>query len=252
MNEFPTTNEEVAQLQSLNPESWMTSYLKLNPKYTYWGPGQDFMPIKGERATSTRISSWSEFTCKLDDYNECVNFYFSIDRASTECSYCFRSGYNPVTRKLFNEFYDNDHWSMDTTERRWCDKITQDEVDALVANGRFGKRVPTVTEVNDANRGLGSGSLRHDGINQYILVETRARRLGVYGLCEGCEGKAYVYTEQEAHLSLTLWMIHPRVSASAGIKVERLNRVDAASAIAWLRIAASRNADRFAAIVDNS
>lgn len=45
--------------------------------------------------------------------------------------------------------------------------------------------VPTADEVNKWNeRGMG-----HDAINRWILIEARAKRLGVYGKCKKCRGK---------------------------------------------------------------
>ena len=47
------------------------------------------------------------------------------------------------------------------------------------------QHVPTPVEVNEWNqRGMG-----HDGINRWILIETRAKRLGVYGKCPDCKEK---------------------------------------------------------------
>ena len=79
--------------------------------------------------------------------------YCSPYRA-TECKTCGGSGYNPKTRKLSEDWYDSARTGM-----RWCDKLTQDEVDALVESGRFRERVGdewvsvprTAEEVNAAN-----------------------------------------------------------------------------------------------------
>lgn len=275
--------DDRAEIAKLNAEPWMLEYLKLNQGYVHWGPGDDYMSTKGESWSSSQvISGWSTFgPWHLDELNECVNFYFEVERDSKECAACGRSGYNPSTREISETFYDHGDYSIDfehmeivgdlaaarrqggATGRRWCDKITQDEVDALVTAGRLRHwdrnsgwiSVPrTAAEVNEVNSyGRPLGKLRHsehDGINRYILIETRARRLGVYGLCDACHGAGYVYTEPTAHLNVVLWMIHPRKGASRGVRVERLSKADASAAVAWLREAAKRNAGRFAKIAE--
>lgn len=123
-----------------------------------------------------------------------------------ECPACGGCGYNEETKRIGDEFY-----SFEDRSKRWCDKVTQDEVDALVEAGRLrewrGKEegwitVPrTAEEVNAVNRDdapmLGGDFHRHDAINRHILVETRAKRLGVYGLCELCGGAGEVWDSPE-------------------------------------------------------
>lgn len=149
----------------------------------------------------------------------------------TRCDHCAGTGMNVATREVWDTFYDNagygtrwtyDHgrdpngnpatrppWRVIGTSLAWHDKITQDEVGALVDASRLvdlthtwggGKWVPrtgyrpTADEVNHwARHGMG-----HDGINMAILVRSRAQRLGVYGSCEHCNGKTFLYRD-EAH-----------------------------------------------------
>lgn len=144
------------------------------------------------------------------------------------CSECGGEGLNAATREISELFYDHDGfgsrwtyaygvdpngnaaerppWAILGDCRRWCDSITQDEVDALVAHGRLmnfthawtagtgWKRrddlyVPTASEVNAWNGRGGLGG--HDSINRWILVKARARRLGVYGNCRACHGRGH-------------------------------------------------------------
>ncbi len=127
------------------------------------------------------------------------------------CNPCGGSGYNSATKQVADEFYDHDG----DGSRRWCDNITQDEVEALVKEDRLwdftrvplnekqredvrkkmaaggnswlpyeNGRIPTADEVNRWNqRGLG-----HDAINRWILIETRCKRLGIWGKCKICKG----------------------------------------------------------------
>lgn len=157
------------------------------------------------------------------------------------CNLCDGSGYNTATKQIDDDFY-----SFEDPHRAWCDEITQDEVQALVDEGRLmhfthtweqGEgwkpkqwetqgfwcpqcrtsvpqlspehhsglctecntgmellegsdprlHIPTAAEVNACNR-LG-GFDHHDGINRFILIEARAKRLGVFGKCAMCNGE---------------------------------------------------------------
>lgn len=131
-----------------------------------------------------------------------------------ECKACEGSGQNPETKQVADDFYD-----FARTGRRWCDAITQDEVDALVAKERlwdFWRRVgpngwedidprPVVTAemVNAASRS--NREAVHDGINRWILVETRAHRLGVYGDCRYCKGEGCIWQSPEVRALHEAW-----------------------------------------------
>lgn len=123
------------------------------------------------------------------------------------CNLCDGSGYNTATKQIADEFYDHDG----DGSRCWCNSITQDEVRALVDQNRLmdfthtwkqgegWKRhedgyIPTADEVNRWNqRGFG-----HDAINCFILIEARARRLGVFGKCPVCNGEGTLPHPNEA------------------------------------------------------
>lgn len=93
MNRFdPEEETDRRDLARLNVEPWMAEQLRLNPRYTGWGPGMDYMKSSGsgeehgyDRGAET---SWADFQLQLDDYNECVHFYFELDRKSKECPSC--------------------------------------------------------------------------------------------------------------------------------------------------------------------
>lgn len=138
----------------------------------------------------------------------------------------------------------------------WHNKITQDEVDALCASGRLYhltsefregegwvrvKPNPTAEEVNGHQEGLRS----HDAINRGILVETRCKRFGIPTTCPLCGGHGQCYTAPEPHLSLVLWVIHPRKGASRGVEIKGIKREEIPATLAYLKQAARRNARRF-------
>lgn len=116
------------------------------------------------------------------------------------CAACGGRGTNLLTRKIEDEFYAH---GLDR-RLRWCDNITQDEVQALLDKGRLMDlthrwdkeqnryvptgHIPTAGEVNAWER----SSFGHDGINRGILVKCRATRLGVFGLCPTCDGEGCV------------------------------------------------------------
>jgi hypothetical protein len=110
----------------------------------------------------------------------------------------------------------DDWYDLANTGRKWSDKLTQDEVDALVAHGRFRTRDPksdkwvsvprTAEEVNEANRGgLGFNELYHDAINRSICLEVRAKRLGIYKMCDKCGGEGVIWTSAEDKAKYESW-----------------------------------------------
>jgi hypothetical protein len=106
----------------------------------------------------------------------------------TKCKLCDGQGVNPETLKISKAFYDFEHLG-----KRWCNKITEDEVDALFKEHRLFnfKEKPTAEEVNLHEN--------HDAINRWILIETRAKRLGVWGYCPLCEGTGSYFCEEKYH-----------------------------------------------------
>lgn len=182
------------------------------------------------------------------------------------CKLCDGTGHNAETKRIADTFYDHEGfgtrwrydygvdpygrpasrppWRIIGNSLAWKNKITQDEVEALVLKGRLmdfthtwnpdggwkQKRwltkgyycsckipvpqlspehktahcmacgedmilldeddirlqIPFAEEVNAMDNRGGMGS--HDAINRWILIETRAKRLGVYGKCQKCKG----------------------------------------------------------------
>lgn len=258
MRNFPTDKYDLEDLARLNAEPWMVELLKLNPEYTCWGPHEDYMS-KDRPGWDSRIIApcWGDLEPTLDDLNEVVNFYFSVEREQVACKSCDQSGYNAATKQIADDFYDHSSYSGEG----WHNKITQDEVQALADEGRlidfthtfvpgtgWQKKsppyVPTAQEVNKwASKGMG-----HDAINRCILIKARAKRLGVYGHCEDCDGRGYIYTEPTAHVALTLWVLHPRKGCSRGVEISRVQRSELPAIFKYLAEAASRNAARFAKV----
>lgn len=235
---------EEDEIEKLNAEPWQLDLLKLNPEYVYWGPHEDYMWKEGQGWESRVIvPTWGENKFGLNDLNQCVNFYFSVSRASTECTCCGGNGYNSAAQEVVNSFYSH----MNPKGDSWHDKITDDEVLALKEAGRlhnFPKdKTPTAEEVNAAQHQC--GLIGHDAINRSILTETRLKRLGIPLTCDKCDGNGYTFTAPSAHVSLTLWIIHPRKGCSRGVEIERVEESDLASIFTWLSTAAERNAQRF-------
>jgi len=245
---YPEEEYEKKEAEKLNAESWMLELLKQNPEYVFWGNFEDYM-IKDGSGWDHRLQfdSWKSFgPWELGDYNEVVNFYFEVNRDSKECELCEHTGYNEGTLYVYNTFYD--HMNVDGI--RWCNNITQDEFEALKEHGRI-RKFNSVDEVNHANtRGSYDLLHSHDAINMYILVETRAKRLGVYGTCEECDGRGYIFTEEHGHLDLQLWVLHPRKGCSRGVYIKNIQQEEIKEVIAFLKGAALRNAKRFSLLRD--
>lgn len=167
-------------------------------------------------------------------------FLMPDETDSIHCTACDGCGLNPATKQISDDWYDHagfgSRWSYDYgfapdgtpasrhpwrvlgESRSWCHDLTQDEVQALVDANRLHdlthtwsaetgwKRredgyVPTAAEVNAwSQRGFG-----HDAINQMIAVKARAKRLGVYGLCEHCNGAGHVFRDDAHRAEYEAW-----------------------------------------------
>jgi hypothetical protein len=296
MRSYPDENDK-EDLERLNVQPWMVELLKLNPEYVHWGPGEDYMRY-WERTKYNR-DRWSEHawdngvykeTWKafreegwdLDELNELVHFYFQLNRKMENCEACDETGYNPETRHIADTFYSHARsdrpvpgamrmpdflgggYLIGDHHEAWHDKITQDEVDALIEADRLWDFTrtcepgegwkekdppyrPTAEEVNKWESERKAGG--HDGLNRCILIRTRAERLGVYGHCEKCDGQGFTFQEPEGHVGLVLWMLHPRKGCSRGIHINHIDKEDLPAVFKYLKDAADRNAERFAKVV---
>lgn len=151
----------------------------------------------------------------------------------------------------------------------WSDKLIQEEVDALVEDGRLmdwthtwnstdgwkekkgGRKAhtPTAAEVNDIQNIKKVGFHGHDAINQSVAVRARCRRFGIPVECAPCKGKAYLFTAAQAHLGLTLWILHPRKGAARGIEIKTIEKKELKAVYKFLREGAQRNALRFEKVI---
>ncbi|WCF11641.1 hypothetical protein NDS46_30305 (plasmid) [Paenibacillus thiaminolyticus] len=236
MRKYPTDKYELEELEELNAEPWMVEMLKKNPDYVWWGNFEDYM-IKDTSGWDSRktFDTVDEGLWELDELNELINFYFEVNRKYIQCDSCDSTGYNLETKKIADDWYD-----LTNTGRRWCSDITQDEVDVLWDNSRLKctfKEKPTAEQVNSR--------FEHDGINRSICIEQRAKRLGVYGFCSECNGRGFIYTEDEAKLSLQLWIIHPRKGSSRGVFIKEVKKHEIDRVIKHLKEAKERNNERF-------
>lgn len=274
-------------LAKLNAEPWQVELLALNPDYTGWAPGDDYMGPRGDGWNApVTVAKWSDLSFGPNDLNEVVNFYFEVNRESRRCE-C-GDGYRPDAQWIAKSFYRHSNpfcggrrpafgvlakygdefrrfcaKSAELPCSEWASDVTQDEVQALVDEGRlmdfthtcspgegWKKRappvVPTAAEVNAWNR---RGSLGHDAINRCLLIRARCKRLGVPLHCPTCNGEASVYTAPAAHVGLVLWVLHPRKGASRGVEIERIEQSELPAVFAYLKAASERNAERFARAV---
>ena len=156
---------------------------------------------------------------------------------SQKCKSCDQSGYNPETKKIEDEWYNFDNAVYKPNPYRpnaryninaHSNNITETEVEALVRGGRLPDLMdawyhfnneknrwekldrtlpreerkwveceqptfPTTEEVNKWDM----TSMGHDAINRSICVEARAKELGVYGMCEACDGEGEIWFSDE-------------------------------------------------------
>lgn len=251
----------------LRPYPWMIELVKLNPSYVFWGPHEDYMYTKdGGWNSPIMVDTWTSMGIGLDELNEVVNFYFYLYRRNHTCPACDGSGMNPETNEISRSFYD-----FERRGNRWVDKITADEVEALAKEGRLRDFMPYPCHYNDESQSwvgwvdgekvaidppvlpapamVNAQSHRHDAINRWILIKQRALRLGVWGKCQHCED-GVIYDEEVGRLGLVLWLIHLRKGASRGVDIQNIEQADIEGVVAFLQEAASRNAQRFAKIVE--
>ena len=233
------------ELRQLNPQVWMLELLDLSPEYTHWGPHEDYMwNDKGGWDAGITEQSWAnDGPFSLDELNEVVNFYFELDRESEECEMCGGTGSAPFARELNRSFYD-----FEEEGNRWCDDITQDDVDVLWEAGRLRvgfEKKPTAAQVNAWNAAPGLG---HDAINRWVMIDARCKELGHPTTCEHCHDGAK-HTAPTAHVNFIIWVLHPRKGCSRGVEYTNIQREDLPSIFDFLRDAAMRNAERFSKVV---
>ncbi len=270
MRKFLNEESHKEDLEDLNAEQWQIDLLKLNPDYLWWGCFEDYMCNKGSGWDSRMIvGTWNKDEWVLDEYNECVNFYFEIYRKSHTCEACDGSQLNPQTKQLRDDWYD-----LAGTGRRWCHNINESEIEQLMMSGRIksvsnfnghfskdrnawckwvdGELVecerPPMPSPAVVNEWAKNDPMAHDGINHYICYSTRAKDLGVYGLCESCDGRGVIYDEPSATVGLQLWILHPRKGCSRGVYIEKIEEHQLEEVFCYLREAAERNSDRFSKI----
>lgn len=142
------------------------------------------------------------------------------------CKACDQSGLNPATRKLSDDWYafDNPKYIYIDANRRYNDNawqyhLTQVEVDALVEADRLGdftsefipgegwkkKDPPYIPTAAEVNAWAIHNPMGHDGVNQWICVEARAKSLGVYGHCEYCNGTGTIWQSDEIEALSKNW-----------------------------------------------
>lgn len=134
-----------------------------------------------------------DFSAPLD---ETWNGYINPYPEPPECDVCGGTGYNPETKQLADEYYNHKDRS-----HAWFDKLTQEEIQTLadgedliifthkpVPGGGWERRedgyIPTADEVNEHQR---KGFLF--GPNDSVVIENRAKRLGIFGTCPVCKGE---------------------------------------------------------------
>lgn len=254
----------VNETERLRAASWMLDCLLMNPTYPFWGLGDDCM--KGDKSSGwdsgVKCPRWKDLVLTLDDLNEVVNFRFEVTRDSCPCLACSSTGYGPGAKTISDSFYYGSE-----EHPRWCNAITKEEAEVLVAKGRLRSwdkstnrwESPKVVDqdfvdlVNASNSGVYfSHDFSHDAINRSIIIETRCNRLGIPVLCEQCGGSGRIFTEGEAHLSLTLWVIHPRKGCSRGFEILRINQEDLPSVFAFLTEAKTRMMGIFSKIPEGT
>lgn len=133
------------------------------------------------------------------------------------CHHCDRMGVNPATLELYHTFYDSRNnrvtWEyrfedgraveLLGTTKRWQNQLTQDEYDALRESRDF-KHPMTLEEFNRQNTHPTKG-YNFDACDMWLMVRTRAERLGVYGKCEHCNGSGSIWDSKAWEALADAW-----------------------------------------------
>lgn len=123
MRYFPTKDDD-KEVARLAPETWMLAQLKFNPSYVSWGPHEDYMWKTGEGWDKPWINkSWPEFgPSELNELNEVVNFYFSVERPGEDCTTCGGNGTHPDAQWISESFYEHSSPFRDeTTDAKYAE-----------------------------------------------------------------------------------------------------------------------------------
>lgn len=232
------------------------------------GPHEDYMINTSQWGSPQFIENWESFNRDwgLNDLNECVNFYFEVENNTIPCDECDGSGWHKESLPIVNSFYSSMNeegyvWDSPNempikigyccfpyhrTQMEWHDKITDDEVQALIDHKRLfnfddDDVIPNAKSINEAEKtGLG-----HDAINRIILTNARIKRLGLKQHCDKCDGSGEILINDVPLVKLVLWMLHPRKGCSRGVEIYNITENDLPSIHNWLKTARERNFERF-------
>lgn len=111
----------------------------------------------------------------------------------------------------------------DLFNESWSHHLDQDDVDALVAEGRLTsfthhfvegegwlknaeRQPPTPREVNEWSI---SGGLGHDAINAWVVIAASCKRRQIAAECANCGGQGFTWTSEEARLKQEAWTPTP-------------------------------------------
>lgn len=87
------------------------------------------------------------------------------------CLDCATSGFNPATKKLFDQF------------RSWAPRLTRDEERVLLERGCTRQEIKRIKARVFNNEGP---------LIRPTLVEIRAKRRNLWGVCDGCNGEGFI------------------------------------------------------------
>jgi hypothetical protein len=148
--------------------------------------------------------------------------------AAVPCDACNATGYSPIARGLFDAFYGR---PTSGEASSWRGELLQEDVDALLAAGRFdvvcGRSLPTAAHpngrwyrmrppasadaVNAAQREQGAllGRFPLDGISVGIVVRRRCEALNVAVQCQVCDGEGHTFRDDEHRAAHDAWNPEP-------------------------------------------
>ena len=283
----PNDEYDVKELADLNAQDWQVNAFSLNPSYVCWGPYEDYMAAKGNWGGPLFYDDWNVFRKEFgdsDELNECVNFYFQLDRPSTKCTLC-ENGRHGDTVQVYDSFYEyktpfsyirnNDAaygepsilppigqirasllaQVMDKYNDEFKNFCNEMKVHRYWSNRISPEEIDYLWE-NDYLSGLfrnkpdvtilnSENGKWCDSIRREALINYRIKKFGMPLCCDNCKGKGGIYANPDCNLSVVFWIIHPRKGCSRGILVHKVAREDFPDVLEFLKKSHERNTERF-------
>jgi hypothetical protein len=229
----------------LNAERWQLDLLKLNHGGCYqWQPGNDLMGRidEGDWDSSLFFENWAAFTQReVSQFNLVADYYFYLCRENEDCKACDGSGLSPRAKNLSKELHELALIKGEVTYF-----LQEENIESLMASKAIPDIFGEVSSETQMVEMIKDGTISSIGFFSHkACLEGKARSLGFERDCHECNGKGFNFSQDKAHASLVVWMLHPRFGASRGIEIKEIQEGEIPEIQSFLQDAATLNQQRF-------